>query len=97
MSVAQPLLATIEPDDPTLAGTIDGARPKSARPPPEPIVLTPTNRSTSSSGGQMATTEGDAEAGSYIAFHWQDIALMSSEKPGIAGIFRQVAKLHPPL
>ncbi|KAJ2914237.1 hypothetical protein MD484_g6171, partial [Candolleomyces efflorescens] len=63
MSVAQPLLATIEPDDPTLAGTIDGARPKSARPPPEPVVLTPTNRSTSASGGQMATTEGDAEAG----------------------------------
>ncbi|RXW18240.1 hypothetical protein EST38_g7617 [Candolleomyces aberdarensis] len=63
MSLAQPLLATIEPDDPTLTGTIDGARPKSARPPPEPIVLTPTNRSSSSSGGQMATTEGDAESG----------------------------------
>ncbi|KAF5336863.1 hypothetical protein D9611_003349 [Ephemerocybe angulata] len=80
MSVAQPLLATIEPDEPALGGTIDGARPKSARPPPEPIVLTPTNRSTSNSGnsrggqGQMATTEGDAES-------------------GIAGIFRQSA--HP--
>ncbi|KAF6766379.1 Golgi apparatus membrane protein TVP23 [Ephemerocybe angulata] len=80
MSVAQPLLATIEPDEPALGGTIDGARPKSARPPPEPIVLTPTNRSTSNGGssrggqGQMATTEGDAES-------------------GIAGIFRQSA--HP--
>ncbi|TEB39187.1 DUF846-domain-containing protein [Coprinellus micaceus] len=74
MSVAQPLLATIEPDE-VPQGIIDGARPKSARPPPEPVVLTPTNRSTSGSGnsrGQMATTEGDAES-------------------GIAGIFRQSA------
>lgn len=57
MSVATPLLDTIEPDEPTEApsGNIHNSKSKNARP---PVVLTPTTRQE-----QMATTAGDAEAG----------------------------------
>lgn len=63
MSVAQPLLETIEADEPTVSQTARGAaalQPKTAR---EPVVLTPTTRST----GQMANTPGDAESGACYA------------------------------
>ncbi|KDR85176.1 hypothetical protein GALMADRAFT_326856 [Galerina marginata CBS 339.88] len=58
MSVSQPLLDTIEADEPSApsAGNISSTQNKSAR---TPVVLTPTNRTTH----QMATTEGDAESG----------------------------------
>jgi hypothetical protein len=52
MSVAQPLLATIEADEPSVENT--NSAPRSARPP----VAPQTARS-----GQMATTESDAESG----------------------------------
>ncbi|KAF5313270.1 hypothetical protein D9619_003034 [Psilocybe cf. subviscida] len=59
MSVAQPLLETIEADEPTVPQTGSGGatlQPKTAR---ETVVLTPTTRSTA----QMANTPGDAESG----------------------------------
>ena len=53
MSVAQPLLATIEADEPSVENTKSG--PRSARPPVVP--------QTAHSPRQMATTESDAESG----------------------------------
>lgn len=64
MSVAQPLLDTIEADEPIAPQAGNGAatlQPKSAR---EPVVLTPTTRSTA----QMANTPGDAESGACCAY-----------------------------
>ncbi|TFK30619.1 Golgi apparatus membrane protein TVP23 [Coprinopsis marcescibilis] len=61
MSVAQPLLATIEPDDGLVpAGNIELDR-RSQQPRPEPVVLTP--RTGDAPQQRMATTEGDAESG----------------------------------
>ncbi|KJA26162.1 hypothetical protein HYPSUDRAFT_37043 [Hypholoma sublateritium FD-334 SS-4] len=61
MSASQPLLTTIEADEPTEvpSGPLSATQPKAARP---AVVLTPTttNRNASS---QMANTEGDAESG----------------------------------
>ncbi|KAF9569748.1 DUF846-domain-containing protein [Agrocybe pediades] len=57
MSAAQPLLETIEADEPSVPqGNISSAQTKNAR---APVVLTPTTRTSH----QMATTEGDAESG----------------------------------
>jgi len=53
MSVAQPLLTTIEADEPSVKDT--SSVPRSARPPVAP--------QTAHSPGQMATTESDAESG----------------------------------
>ena len=53
MSVAQPLLATIEADEPSVNTTKSG--PRSAMPPVVP--------QTARSPRQMATTESDAESG----------------------------------
>jgi len=53
MSVAQPLLATIEADEPSVQDT--NSAPRSARPPVAP--------QTARSPRQMATTESDAESG----------------------------------
>ncbi|EAU92897.2 hypothetical protein CC1G_03684 [Coprinopsis cinerea okayama7 len=75
MSVTQPLFSTIEPDEETTAPSGNIQDNRSSKPRPEPIVLTPTTRSTSSNSNAqntMASNEGDAEA-------------------GIAGIFRQSA------
>jgi len=58
MSVAAPLLDTIEADDPVPRVTNGGAQAKS----PKPVVLTPSTRNTSGTSG-MANTEGDAENG----------------------------------
>jgi len=57
MSASQPLLDTIEADEPSVvpAGNTN-APPKTAR---IPVVLTPTTRTSN----QMATSEGDAESG----------------------------------
>ncbi|KAF5356072.1 hypothetical protein D9756_003926 [Leucocoprinus leucothites] len=62
MSVATPLLDnTIEADDPSesVSGRINSQK-QNARP---QVVLTPTTRSSGSSGQAMASNEGDAEAG----------------------------------
>jgi len=57
MSVSQPLLDTIEADEPSVAPSGNMRElPKTAR---APVVLTPTTRTSN----QMATTEGDAESG----------------------------------
>ncbi|KAF8912845.1 Golgi apparatus membrane protein TVP23 [Gymnopilus junonius] len=57
MSVSQPLLDTIEADEPSVphASNLTSTQPKNGR---TPVVLTPTARTS-----QMATTEGDAESG----------------------------------
>lgn len=57
MSVATPLLDTIEPDEPTemLSGNISKSQNANAH---TPVVLNPTTRQE-----QMATTASDAEAG----------------------------------
>lgn len=55
MSVAQPLLATIEADEPSVENTNSAPRSLTARPP----VASQTARSPR----QMATTESDAESG----------------------------------
>lgn len=63
MSVATPLLQTIEPDEPTepsqpVSGNINSNASNTRR--AEPVILTPTNRATQ---GAMATNPGDAESG----------------------------------
>lgn len=63
MSASQPLLATIEADDPTEvpSGPLSSTQPKTARP---AVVLTPTTISRShDASSQMANTVGDAESG----------------------------------
>ena len=55
MSAAQPLLATIEADEPSVENTKSG--PRSAGPPVAPQTAR------SPRLGQMATTESDAESG----------------------------------
>ena len=86
MSVAAPLLDTIEADEPAPRQTNGGAQAKS----PKPVVLTPSTRNTSGTSG-MANTEGDAENGtSTFPFAF----LLSSLKcAGIGAIFRQVWSL----
>ncbi|KAF9480066.1 DUF846-domain-containing protein [Pholiota conissans] len=59
MSVSQPLLDTIEADDPSIAPTGRMSSTPTAQNARPPVVLTPAARST----GQMANTEGDAESG----------------------------------
>ncbi|KAG6850817.1 hypothetical protein H0H93_008120 [Arthromyces matolae] len=61
MSVSTPLLDTIEADEPSVVPT-GNISPKNP-PPREPVVLTPTSRTTSNNAQRMATTEGDAESG----------------------------------
>ncbi|KAF8203098.1 Golgi apparatus membrane protein TVP23 [Pholiota molesta] len=63
MSVSQPLLDTIEADEPTTGptGRMGSSPNQNAR---TPVVLTPTARSS----GQMANTEGDAESGIGAVF-----------------------------
>lgn len=88
MSVSQPLLDTIEADEPSLPRpvTSNASQAKNAR---TPVVLTPTNRTTH--GTQMATTESDAESGMYSFYSWVRITeLIIIFGIGIAGIFRQV-------
>lgn len=63
MSVATPLLQTIEPDEPIassqpVSGNINSNANNTRR--AEPVTLTPTNRATQ---GAMATNQGDAELG----------------------------------
>jgi hypothetical protein len=63
MSVATPLLDTIEQDEPSNmfpSGNMSST-PKSA--PRAPIVLTPTDRATATQSASMASTQNDAESG----------------------------------
>ena len=64
MSASQPLLTTIEADDPTevLSGPLSASQPKTARP---AVVLTPT---TTNASNQMANTVGDAESGECYSY-----------------------------
>jgi hypothetical protein len=57
MSAAQPLLQTIEADDPTTSERPSSNKTKNAI----PVVLTPTTQTAGS--GQMATSQSDAESG----------------------------------
>lgn len=60
MSVSQPLLQTIEADDPSI--TEHPIQQKQAKRNTAPVVLTPTTR-TSTHGPNQMTTESDAESG----------------------------------
>lgn len=66
MSASQPLLATIEADDPTEvpSAPLSATQPKAARP---VVVLTPTATMSRNGSSQMANTEGDAESGESYA------------------------------
>jgi len=66
MSVSQPLLQTIDADDPiaSQSSTSNGQQQKRNTAPP--VVLTPTNRSSGQAQAQMATNEGDAESGEFL-------------------------------
>ncbi|KAF9535844.1 Golgi apparatus membrane protein TVP23 [Crepidotus variabilis] len=61
MSAAQPLLHTIEADDPTADEPTSNAS-RQQKNSASPVVLTPTTR-TSGGASQMATSQGDAETG----------------------------------
>lgn len=79
MSVATPLLQTIEPDEPSapsqpVSGDISLNASNTRR--AEPVTLTPTNRATQ---GAMATNQGDAELGMVICSRRGGFVLMSSE------------------
>ena len=84
MSVATPLLDTIEPDELTdvPSGNISNSNSKNARP---AVVLTPTMRQ-----DQMATTASDAEAGSSYSYFVLNFLYSYYYATGIAGLFRQV-------
>ena len=79
MNVSEPLLATIEADEPSVENTKSG--PRSARP------VAP---QTTHSQGQMATTESDAESGPRFAKTDYIVQLTRIFCTGISGIFRQV-------
>lgn len=93
MTVATPLLQTIEPDEPSapsqpVSGNINSNANNTRR--AEPVTLTPTN---GAAQGAMASDQGDAESGMTVDClqlgYW---ALMRCEYlKGIAGIFRQVS------
>ena len=88
MSASVPLLRTIEPDDATpptqLPGQINSSPGNVAK---TPIVLTPTNHSSSG----MASTPGDAENGE-LSGNISASTQVNARHIGIAGIFRQVRK-----
>lgn len=69
MSVSQPLLQTIEADDPTISENLSSnAQQKKTKTVP-PVVLTPTTVTHGASSSQMATAEGDAESGKSYGIH----------------------------
>ena len=68
MSVSQPLLQTIEADDPTASGLSTSNAQQQKKNTAPPIVLSPANRSSTQAQAKMATNEGDAESGGFVFF-----------------------------
>lgn len=90
MSASAPLLQTIEADEPASLSSAPSGRANAGNAPKPAVVLTPSSHSA------MASTPGDAEAGMASLLRHCYFARLTAGLSGIAGIFRQVTRLHCP-